>query len=378
MSYRRDGDFFTLFYDQGDKLPMLLQAVEGDQVGTPYGTGYDSKEYEVINGMAFDKKTKKWLGCFIGTPNKWGYIQAGSYRIYKAESIQHFWNPDRFSFSRGEPVFAPSIDYLDKLCGYIDAEIVAAKVNACFSMFISRKEGFVEGELPPKYTGGVSSSGEDDDGNRLEHMQPGVVMYGADGESATGIGQVRPGTMFEPFVNRMLTLIGRPLCMPLMLITQDFSGATFMNARIAYQKCQEAWVTEQEMVVRPFVARLWRAKVAEWIRRKLLPARGDAFRHEILQKRWPYVDPFKEAAADKLQLANKTTTRTLICARQGYDFKEITGQRAREEQELKELGLIADDKAKKPDMENVARAVRSGVPVGVNEARGSSASSKSL
>ena len=51
MSYRRDGDFFTLFYDQGDKLPLLLQAIEGDQVGTPYGTGYDTKKYEVINGQ---------------------------------------------------------------------------------------------------------------------------------------------------------------------------------------------------------------------------------------------------------------------------------------------------------------------------------------
>lgn len=326
LSYRRDGDLAVVFL--GDKL----QAVEGEQIGTPYGMAKQPQNFEIINGLAFSKTTKRLIGYYIGeSDRKWGFIKPGSYKKYLAENVHHIFNPHRFSQSRGKPALSSAIDFIDKTCGYIDAELVAAKVNACFSMFVSRSGA----DIPEPYTGGISSTGYDEDDNRLEKMEPGMILYGRDGEKAEGIGQARPGTLFNPFIQRMLTFIGRPLCMPLMLITLDFSGATFMNARIAYQKVQDAWMREQEWVVKPFVSRVWRWWLQRMIATKKIKVKtnGDTFRHEVTCKRWPYVDPFKEARADGEQLKNGTSTRTEICARQGVDFDNVTKRLGEEDKE---------------------------------------------
>lgn len=330
LSYRRDGDAAIIFLDD------YLQAVEGDQIGSPYGKN-EAKHFDVVNGVAFSKKTKRLIGYYIGQPSKWGYIKLDSYKKYKAENVQHIFNPDRFSFSRGEPALTSAIDAIDKLTGYIDAELVAAKVNACFSMFISRKDNFGVSE---GFTGGISSTGEDEDGNKLEKLQPGTIMYGKVGEEATGIGQQRPGSLFDPFVTKMLAIIGRPLCMPLMLVTLDYSGATFMNARIAYQKAHEMWTDEQNIVVKPCVSRIWRWFIQRMIDAGELTDIKEKFYHEVMCNRWPYVDPLKEALADKRQLENQTITRTIICARQGTEFGYIAAQRSDEEKKLKELDLV--------------------------------------
>ena len=356
LSYRRDGDMAVLLLD--DKL----QAIEGEQIGTPYGTKLKPKHFDVVNGIAYSKKSGRVIGYYIGKPDKWGYIKNDTYKKYPAELVYHIFSPERFSQSRGEPVLTPSVNFIDTLCDYIDAELVAAKVNACFSMFIAQKNI----DMPAGYTGGISDTGKDKDENRLEKMEPGTILYGEVGEEASGIGQVRPGQLFDPFVLRMLTLIGRPLCMPLMLITLDFSGATFMNARIAYQKVQEAWQAEQDTILKPFISRVWR-----WFIANNFKERKNMFAHEIICNRWPYVDPWKEAKADEQQLKNGTTTRTIICARQGTDFEEVNKKLADEVAKRKEVGLAADDAHKKRTMEDIGRAVRSGVPVGVAEARSS-------
>lgn len=329
MSYRRDGDFFVVLHDD------VLEAVEGDNIGTP--TGKSAQNFEIVNGVAFSKKTGRVIGYYIGKSDSYGYIQPDSYKTFTIDKIAHIFDPDRFTFSRGEPALTSSIDFIDKLCDYVDAELVAAKVNACFTMFVSQKDEYA----PDGYTAGISSDGTDPiTGSRLEKIEPGTIIYGQPGESAAGIGNTRPGSLFDPFVLRMLMFIGRPLCMPLMLVTQDFGGATFMNARIAYQKAQEQWKDQQSNIIMPFVDRVWRWKIDQWIRQGALTDKPDKYRNDILCARWPYVDPSREAEADRQQLENRTTTRTLICARQGEDFSEIVSQLAAEEKTLIDSGLL--------------------------------------
>lgn len=331
LSYRRDGDNFVLFTDDG------LQLLEGDSVGTPYGVReYDN--FRVYNGVAISKKNNRVIGYYVGQTNEWGYVPTDSYQRYLTDDIHHVFNPGRITQSRGEPALVSVIDWIDKLTGYIDTTLIAAKVQACFTMFISRKSAISEWGSEDQQAAVLTDMGT---GHYYEKMEPGQIMYGETDESAQGIGQTHPSSEFDPFVNRMLTFIGRPLCMPLMLVTLDYSGATFMNARIAYQECRAGWQIEQEIVVKPFVSRVWRWKINEWINRRLLGDRLDKFRHEVRCQRWPYVDPFREAEADRQQLENLTTTRTQVCARLGSDFEEeIIPQRVKEKELMELAGLV--------------------------------------
>ena len=344
MAYRQSGDFLTAFLDNG------LLAAEGEQIGTPFGKSAlpKSEHIDVINGVAYSKKTGRVIGYYVGKPNKWGYIANDSYKKYLAESCYFWMNPERFSQSRGEPALTPSIVWIDQLCDYFGAELIAAKVNACYTMFISKKDFYGEG-IPAPYTKGVNPSGYDADGNQVEKMEPGTILYGADGDDAKGIGMERPGAQFDSYTNKMLALIGRPLCMPLMLITGDFSGATFMNARIAYQKAQEFWRTEQNDVLKPFMWAVWRWFIDRMVASGELTDRPDKYAVDVQCNRWPYVDPFKEAKADEQQLKNRTINRTIICSRQGMEYEDVEATRVKEEDNLKETGQIVEPEKKPVD-----------------------------
>jgi lambda family phage portal protein len=316
LSYRRDGDMAVIFVN--DKL----QAVEGEQIGNPTGLNQEEFKYiKVINGVVYNKIKGQIVGYYIGQPALWGYIEPNSVNKYTADIVHHIFNPDRFSYSRGEPVLTSSIDAIDKLSKYIDAELVAAAVNACFSAFVTRNEPSAEWNQI-----GETSTNEQGRVERQEKLEPGMIMYGEQGEDIKAIGQTRPGTLFDPFVLRLLSMIGRPLCMPLMLITLDFAGATFMNARIAYQKAQENWLVEQNLVVKPFVSRVWKWKIGQFIEDGRLAASDEFDKHEIVCHRWPYVDPTREAQAAELNLKNRTTTLREICGGQGKDWKEDVDQ----------------------------------------------------
>lgn len=322
LSYRRDGDMAAIFVD--DKL----QAVEGEQIGTPYGMNVaEFKNIDVVNGIAYRKKDKKIIGYYIGmpTPLYGGYIDQATVTKYYAEDVHHLFNPDRFSCSRGEPALASSIDAIDKLSKYIDAELVAAAVNACFSVFVTRNEPQAEWQQI-----GATNTNEQGRTERQEKLEPGMIMYGEQGEGITAIGQTRPGTLFDPFILRMLSFIGRPLCMPLMLMTLDFAGATFMNARIAYQKAQENWMIEQNLIVKPFVSRTWLWKINQGIASGDLKKPPAVLKHEVVMHRWPYVDPTREAEANEQNLTNTLTTQREICGGQGQDWKDVVKQRIEE------------------------------------------------
>lgn len=319
LSYRRDGDALALFTSRG------LQGIEGEQLGSPTGR-VSGERLTISNGVAYEKATSRVYGYYIGKPSRYGFIDNASYKRYHADEVYHMFDPDRFSQSRGEPVLTPAIKYIDYLEKYLDAELVAACVNAAFAMFISSKDDI---GAPGAYAEGLFPSGQtgtDEGSKRPEKITPGMILYGKDGEDAKGIGQVRPGSIFDPFVCRMLTFIGRPLCMPLMLITLDFAGATFMNARIAYQKTYESWTAQQDNIIKPFVSRVWRWKIGHWIAAGLLSDVSDAMKHEVGCKRWPYVNPLQEANADKVQLENRTTDRRIICARQGLEYSDVAEQ----------------------------------------------------
>jgi len=320
LSYRRDGDTFLLLTEAG------LQACEGDQCGTPYGQDL-GKTFTVTNGVATSNATGRVIGYYLGRPNTWGYIEPESWHNYTAEKVHHVFNSDRFSYTRGEPALTSAVGLIDEYTRYREAELVAAHVNACLSIFITHED---ELGIPAPYTEGISGAGTTEDGSKLQKVGPGEIHHLAKGESINAVVPTRPAAAFRDFSLQCQMEIGRCMPMPLMLVTLDFSGATYMNARIAYQAAQKAYRREQEHVVRPMVSRIY----GWWLARKIaagqIADRPDAMAHEVICQRWPYIDPYREAQADKLELENETTSRSQICARKGLDYRDLVTERKRD------------------------------------------------
>jgi len=344
--YGQDGDIFTVLTDEGP------QAYQGECCGTPYGSKVeiDPQFYEIHNGVAFSKQRGRLIGYFIGKPNKWGYIQPGGYLKYPAEQVHHMFNPERFDHSRGEPMLTSAVLIIDQLFGYIDAELVAAKINACFPLVAKTYDkNAMTGSMGNLNTS-RGTDAKDDYQRPLVRMEPGQIWEGDPGEDLAALGAARPAQAFDPFVMRMLMFVGCPLCLPLMLTTGDFSHATFMNGRFAYNEARAFWRDEQELIVRPLIRRLWMWKIRQLIDRGELKERDDWAAHQIYLKRWPYVDPYREAQADKINLENGTTTRTEIVARQeGLDWsEEVWPERVKEEETIRDSGVTLTPQKQPP------------------------------
>lgn len=338
-SYRRDGDIFIINTEDGP------QVCEGQQCGTPYGIK-DFDNFEIHNGVAVSKKTGRVIGYYIGKPNKWGFIEQNDWKHYPAADVHHVFNNDRFSYTRGEPVFTSAVITIQKLFEYMDAELVAAKINACLATFVTVTD---PSRVPSPYTGGRFSSGQDDKGDKVERITPGLIKYLNVNEDIKAVTPNRPPSAFDPFVLRMFMIIGRPLCIPLMLVTLDFSGATFMNARIAYQAAQKNYKREQQFVVKPLAKTLYNWWLADAIRRKDIKLIKNAFRSQVICQRWPYVDPSKEASANQMELESGTITEGTIIEEKGGDYREFCRKKVRERQIRKEEGL---DEPVKKETEN--------------------------
>ena len=340
--YGLDGDIFTVFTGDGPR------AFQGEFCGTPYGSAniLDPKHYDIINGLAISKQTGRVVGYYIGKPNKWGYIQPGGYKKYPPEVVHHMLSLERFDHSRGEPMLTSAVDIIDKLFGYVDAELVAAKINACFPMVAKTYDANSMAGPLGSLTTSKGTDQKDDYERPLVRMEPGQIWEGEPGESLDAVGAARPSQVFDSFVMRMLMFIGNPMCLPLMLTTGDFSHATFMNGRFAYNEARAFWKDEQELVVRPLVRKMWLWKIRQLIDRNVLTNRDDWQNHQIYMKRWPYVDPFREAQADKIHLENATSTRTGIVARnEGTDWsEEVWPVRVKEEKEITDSGIVLSPK----------------------------------
>jgi len=333
FSYRRDGDCFALNTKDG------IQMCEGSWCGTPSGvTDFDA--FEIKNGVAVSKKTGRVIGYYLGKPDKWGYIRNQSWTKYEAKFVHHIFNTDRISYTRGEPILTSAVRDIRQLFEYKEAELVAAKINACLATFVKVAD---PSRVPSPYTQGRFSSGSDDKGSKIERITPGMIKYLNVNEDIASVVPNRPPAAFDSFMLRMFMIIGRPLCMPLMLVTLDFSGATFMNARIAYQAAQKNYKREQEFVLRPFARTLYYWWLAEAIRRKEISPIDNAFRCKVICQRWPYVDPFKEAFAHEKELSNKTTTEGTIIESAGGDYRDFCRKAVREKQIRIEEGYESEN-----------------------------------
>lgn len=333
QSYYRDGDFFLVRTDDGP------QCIEGDRVGTPFG-GKDAQHFDVVNGVAKSKKNGRPVGYYIGKPNKWGYVESRNWKSYPAERVIHVRNPKRCSLTRGEPVLTPSVKLFNMSHKYFDAELWAATMGAMLSLVITGKN---HNRIIPPSTKGNYSGGKTDEGTGVVKLQAGGIVTMPEGQ-VTSVTPNRPPAAFDMFTTKIMMLMGRPLCMPLSFITGDFSGATYMNMRIAMRVVESTWHREQTFAIKPTVRRLHGWWLAEKIRSGKLKERADGYRTDVICKTWPSADRKMDAQADKIDLANGTISKSEITRRRGVDYEDEVARQVEDRQTEEKAGLTANDK----------------------------------
>jgi len=252
-------------------------------------------------------------------------------------NVLHLYYQERPGQSRGIPMFAPVLDLLNHVEGYVEAEVVAARVAACVALFITTQN--------PYGMATANATSHNDDAERLERMRPGIIQYLLPGQDMKSFSVDRPGGQFEPFLQAMMRRFGSAWGLPYELISKDFSKTNYSSARAGLLQAYRVFRYRQAWLGRKLCQNVWEWLLQEAFLRGQL---GDIDYMEQAQEwnraawitpGWEWVDPLKEAQAAKVSMENYLSALADESASRGKNWEQTLEQQAREQAKREELGL---------------------------------------
>ena len=333
--------------EPGRRYKLALEIIEADRVETPPGQRGNPNIRDGVElgdrgqPIAYHIRTRHPGDVLLGHTGTAGtqqtWVRYPAFNKAGRRNVLHLYAVKRPGQTRGEPFFAPVLSAFKDLGDFMEAEIVAARVAACFTAFVTKSDP----------TAAYSGAESDAAGNRLEGMEPGMIQYLGTGESITFGDPKRPSGAFEPFVLAVLRSIGASLGLPLELVLKDFSRTNYSSARAAmlearrFFKCDQVWLAQR--LCQP----CWEWVLEEaWLREDLPPVnlfgeqREDWLKASWIAPGWGWVDPVKEVNSSKLAIEGRLSTLADECAAQGRDWEDVLAQQKREQDRRQELGLL--------------------------------------
>ena len=333
-------------------LRLALEVIEADRLATPAGTRADANFRDGVElggrGQPVAYHIRVRHPGDASLPGGVGSAGLGDFRRYPAfnrhgrRNIFHLYWTKRPGQSRGEPFFAPVLNLFKDLGDYLEAEIVAARVAACFAAFITKTDPL---GIAVKAASSTSATGQ-----RVQEFEPGMIEYLGPGESVEFGQPTRPGGTFESFVMLTLRSIGSALGLPLELVMKDFSKTNYSSARAALLEAWRLFRNYQRWMALRFCQPVWEMVQEEAWLREQIPSENifGEERDDWLKARWispgrGWIDPVKEVKASDMAIKAGVSTLAEEAAAQGRDWEEIASQRERERAVYREKGLPLDD-----------------------------------
>lgn len=297
---------------QGEEGDRIRMGVEVDGRGAPVA-------YHILESHPGDIRGK-------GSNTAKRYARFDGWR----PKMLHGFRYERPGQTRGVPWAAPVLDLFDDFSQYMEAERVAARVAACFAVFIKKVNPYGAAEAAAEET--------QSDGKRLEGLEAGMIQYLGENEEMQGFSPNRPGSTFDMFVMRLLRIIASAFGLPYELVSMDFSKANYSNMRAALLEARRMFKTHQQQLEHTFCQPIYERVVELAILRGeiALPyAVFEANREAVCRARWihpgwGWVDPEKEVDSALKAIAGGLSSLADETANNGRDWEDVQDQRKRE------------------------------------------------
>jgi len=332
----------------GRPYKLAWQVIEADRLETPIGL-VDGK----FNGLhvragveigEVGEPVAYWIknthpGDFrIPDPkNDQVWTRIPALNRFGQKNIFHLYFQKRPGQTRGVPFFAPVMNYFKDIGDYMEAELIASRIAACFAIFITKED--------PGGAAGGNSSETTKDGERLEEFSPGIVEYLKPGEKLESFKPDRPGSNFEPFITTILRQISSSLNLSYEAVSKDFSGVNYSSARAALLEARKFFRQWQQWITRKFNQPALELLYEEAFLVGDLGI-GDFFadaqawcRTEWMMPGWEWIDPKREMEAAEIGTKSGIITLADTASSRGKDWEAILEQQSREKKRRKELEL---------------------------------------
>lgn len=320
----------------GDLPPLRVQVMEGDVI--------DSARDGMISGR------RVRLGVALG---QWDYREGlylhpdhpgeGGFSSYTAAAssfharadVRHLFRPLRPGQVRGVPWLAPVLLAARDLADLVEATLVKANIEACFS-------GFYTGDDDPVPAGTTS------DGTQEIRMEPGTIRRlpaGADLKFA----QPTTNTQFDAVALYTLQTIASGAGLTYDQASGDLRRANYSSLRagkIEFRRLVEQvqWHNIVPMACDPVAD----AFIHTAILAGLVPDRPESYARDWIMPAVEPIDPKKDLEADILAVRAGRMTPQEFIAGWGRDHRSVTRNFAAFLAEIDALGLSLDIDPRRP------------------------------
>lgn len=280
----------------------------------------------------------------------WGATAPVFERI-PASEIWHVFLPERPEQVRGYSWLHAVLIRMGMLHSFEEAAVVAARVGASKMGFFKRAAedggyaGAATGQLADQNVAGSLSAS----------VEPGEMWELPAGYDFESFNPDYPHANFDAFMKTCLRGIAAGLDVDYPTLANDLEGVNYSSMRAGTIETRDQWQVLQGWFIDSLVLPIYR----EWLASSLLrgdirlPATGRALPPDRLTKftdassflgrRWQWVDPLKDAEAEKALLAAGLTSRGRIVAKTGQDFDEILAELADEQAKIAAAGVVLGD-----------------------------------
>lgn len=335
----RDGEIFIrILRGSRFKHGLTLQPLEGDYIDHTYNVSAQPGRNSIQMGIELTP-----LGEVVGYwtwPQHPGdtYAAQGPREFIKAAEMLHIYDPDRLHQSRGVSVLASSMTAMRMLRAYEDAELAAARAEACKMGIITK----------PVADGSPYNGTEVVDGESLIDLEPGSVEELQYGQDFKTFDPTHPGKNFAQGRKEFLRCIASGQSIGYNTLAQDLEGVNYSSLRAGFLDEREKWKADQAWLIESFHEQLFPI----WLEYSILAgqiflplSKLDKFTAPVWRgRRWPWVDPLKDIMAAKLQIALRLKSRRqLISESEGMDSLDVFSEFRDDEADAELAGIDLPD-----------------------------------
>jgi lambda family phage portal protein len=335
------GVFFIKSYTPGGVAPLALQMREVDELDTTYTAQKLKSGNYVVDGIEVDRYGRS-VGYYFKDSTPDGYTTLDPQRV-AADRVIYLQDVTRPTQIREMTPLASGMSRVRDADEYIQSVSVQARVAACFA-------GIIKKVNPGGSFGrGVAGTRADaQSGYGGQTITPGMLYYLQPGEDVSTLDPPSISSSAKELLSIQQRLAAGGQGLSYEAASRDLSMVNYSSIRQGALDDRDEYGILQDEIIEILVREVYTSFLVSAALVNKLPfgiseLLGDKPRymaHDVIGRGWNWIDPVKEANANKIALETGQDTLANICAMQGRDWRDVIEQRGREIAAMQAAGIL--------------------------------------
>lgn len=331
-----DGDhaFIHIVDEDGN---YRIQNIEADRIGNPYAI---TNNPDVIRGVVLENSRPVAYEIYKRT-----LFDSYEYEAtIDANLVTHYYSPDRYDQYRGVSAFATVVDLYEDVKTVRRYEMAAIKWASSKAGFIKTNNGdpAPEDDFPNNFYDYATVDGE-----RVEEILPGQIIYGQAGEEIEVISHDRPNPNLMAFLDSFLREGASGLKVPYEFVynAAELNGTA---VRLVSAQAQRTFEERQRELHDRVLEPVKNRAILSGIAQGFIDWDENVFKGHFVFPPHPTVDAGRDTKSELDVFRAGLSTASEYCAASGGYWKEVYDQKSIEVDYQMELAQKLADKRNVP------------------------------